>query len=57
VQNQIAVRQFIVISFGNPENVHIFGREGQDPPLQILSYNRAINTNLNITLHFLIFVI
>ena len=26
----------MVISFGNPENVNIFGREGQDPPLQRL---------------------
>jgi len=40
-QNQIAVRQFIVISFGNPENVIIFGREGQDPPLQFLTIDCA----------------
>jgi hypothetical protein len=33
-QITIAVRQSTVISFGNPENVYIFGREGQDPPLQ-----------------------
>ena len=36
-QITIAERQSTVISFGNPENVNIFGREGQDPPLRFLS--------------------
>jgi len=39
VQNQIAVRQFIVISFGNPENANIFGREG--------AAERSESSNLN----------
>ena len=48
LQITIAARQSPDISFGNPENVNIFGREGQDPPLRFLSINSSQNRNLTL---------